>query len=245
VFDRFTRRSRTGRGNISRRLREEIYERDEYTCQFCQAQPGPEHLSIDHLDPIALGGLDEKTNYVTSCRKCNQMKAALPLSEFAKKIGIEIQALPVHGDPIIDNQTLPIEIRLLRKRIFDRIRVGELSVRGKSHQKKLEKAYRREFWQTPEGEALEAEFPSLPGQVRIMLPEIQTIAKSRNDYLLLLELAKSASTRNLIGTAIIGDQDVESALRAISEKTKDSALKKRIEQALKRFSGTKQDSKVI
>ena len=245
MFDRFTRRSRTGRGNISRRLREEIYERDEYTCQFCQAQPGPEHLSIDHLDPIALGGLDEKTNYVTSCRKCNQMKAALPLSEFAKKIGIEIQALPVHGDPIIDNQTLPIEIRLLRKRIFDRIRVGELSVRGKSHQKKLEKAYRREFWQTPEGEALEAEFPSLPGQVRIMLPEIQTIAKSRNDYLLLLELAKSASTRNLIGTAIIGDQDVESALRAISEKTKDSALKKRIEQALKRFSGTKQDSKVI
>jgi hypothetical protein len=235
LYDRFTRRSRTGRGKIPKHLREEVYNRDAYTCQFCGVQLGQEFLSIDHLIPIALGGIDEKTNYVTSCRTCNELKAALSLSEFAKRIRIDIHALPVHGDPVLNNSNLPVEIRLLRKLIFDRIRAGEITIGGKSYQKKLEKAYRREFWQTPEGKVLEAEFPTLPGQVRIMLPEIQAIANNRNDYLLLLELAKSASTRNLIGTVIVGDQDVEDALRALSDKTNDQSLKKRIAHAIKRF----------
>jgi HNH endonuclease len=235
MYDRFTRTSRIGRGKIRKDLREEIYRRDGYTCQFCGTKPRRERLSIDHLVPIALGGVDEKTNYVTSCQACNELKAALPLSEFVKQIRIDLEALPVHGDTIIDNLKLPIEIRLLRKRIFVRIRSGELKSSGKSYQKKLEKAYRREFWQTSEGKMLEAQFPNLPSQVRVMLPEIQTIANNQNDYLLLLELAKSAKTRNLIGSAISGGRDVEETVRALANKTTDEALKKRLEHALTRF----------
>jgi len=110
-----------------------------------------------------------------------------------------------------------------------------VSVTGKQAQRKVEKAYRIEFWQTPEGKALEAEFPSLPGHVRIMIPEIQTIAKTTREYLLLLELAKSAHTRNLIGAILTTDCNVEERLKILEAKTHDASLKKRIGQALTRF----------
>lgn len=232
--DRFTRTSRIGRGNIPRDMRESIYRRDSYTCQFCGLAFAPNNLTIDHLIPLSLGGLDEQTNYVTCCRACNQRKANQPLSDFARTINIDLEDLPVHGDPVIDNMALPIQIRLIRKRIFDKIRRGEVSVSGKQAQRKIEKIYRLEFWQTPEGKALEAEFPNLPGHVRIMIPEIQTIAKNTREYLLLLELAKSANTRNLIGAILTFECNVEERIKALEAKTKDISLKKRIGLALNR-----------
>ncbi len=233
--DRFTRHSRLGRGKIPREMRLEVFERDNFTCQFCGAELSSSLLTIDHLIPLSLGGLDEMTNYISCCSSCNQRKANFPLPEFAKTINISIDELPVHGDPIIDNLDLPIQIRLLRKRIFDKARIGELNIAGKSAQKKLEKTFRREFWQTSEGKSLEAEFVNLPGHVRIMIPEILTIAKTAREYLLLLELAKSANTRNLIGSILVAESDIEERLRSIEARTNDTALKVRVQHALKRY----------
>ena len=183
--------------------------------------------------PLALGGLDEITNYVTCCRSCNIAKADKPLEEFVQLVNVEVEDLPVHGDPIIDNDRLPIEIRIIRKRIFDRVRSGQLNAKGRSAQKKIEKEYRREFWKTPTGQELEAEEPSLPGQVRIAIPEIRTVAKTAREYLLLVELAKSANTRELIGTVLCAD--VEGRVRLIARTGKDVALKKRLNYAIRRF----------
>ena len=232
---RFTGRSRIGRGSIPRPMRDEIYSRDGYKCQFCLKETNPTELSIDHLVPLSLGGLDEITNYVTCCRACNSAKADQPLQEFARTINVHIENLPVHGDPVIDNQAIPIEIRMIRKRIFDRLRIGDLNATGRSAQKKIEKAYRREFWATPAGKALEAEEPSLPGQVRVVIPEIKTIAKTEREYLLLVELAKSAHTRELIGTILSPDVDIESRVRSMAQRQDNPALAKRLNHALRRF----------
>ncbi|MFC1874061.1 HNH endonuclease [Chloroflexota bacterium] len=233
--DRFTRRSRFGRHRIPPELREEVFNRDDFTCQYCGRKLPVSKLSIDHLVPVSGGGLDEIVNYVTSCLPCNQRKTNLPLVEFARTMQIPIEAIPVHGDPVIDNTKLPIQIRLLRKRIFDKIRTGEIRATGTGAQKKIEKHYRTEFWQTKDGKALETELPSLPGQARIMIPEIQTIAKNLREFLLLLELAKSANTRSLIGTVLTFDIDIESRVRSIMERTNDEPLRNRIMYALKRF----------
>jgi len=166
---------------------------------------------------------------------CNQSKADKPLAEFARSLGIEVERLPVHGDPVIDNADLPIEIRILRKRIYDHSRSKNRPIGGKSAQKKIEKQYRRAFWETPEGMALEDQFPDLPGQVRVMIPEIQTIAGDTASFVLLLELAKSAKTRNLIGTILTKDKDVVKIVEAMTAKTNDEQLKKRIQQAWQRF----------
>ena len=175
--DRFTHATRIGRGNIPKAVRQEIYKRDGFTCQFCGAQQPPKELTIDHLVPVSRGGHDEITNFLTACKPCDQRKADLSLEDFSAGLNIEVQELPVHGDPIIDNTNLPIQIRMLRKRIFDKYRKEELSLSGKQGQKKLEKAFRREFWLTEHGKKVEREFPSLPGHARVMIPEIKSIAK--------------------------------------------------------------------
>lgn len=232
---RFLVKAKTGRHEIPRKIKNEVYQRDSFTCQYCGVQPPTAQLTIDHLIPLSQGGLDEIFNYVTACKSCNQRKSNLPLELFAQSIKIDISALPVHGDPVIDNVALPMQIRLLRKKVYDKVRSREITISGRATPNKLEKAYRREFWKTPEGKALESEFPNLPGQVRIMIPEIRTVSKNLREYLLLVELAKSANTRTLVGSLLTHDCEVESRLADIQKKTKDLSLKKRIEQALTRF----------
>lgn len=234
-YDRFTRATRLGRGNIPKKLRHDVYKRDRWTCVFCGLVFPADELTIDHLIPLALGGTDDVTNYATSCRSCNQRKAAMSLTEFASMLSIPLDTLPVHGDPVIDNMTLPEPIRLLRKQIFVRSRSGELALTGKSAQKKLEKEFRRAFWATPEGKQLENDFVSLPGHARVMLPEIRGIASSKREFILLVELSKSANTRNLIGSVIEPGSDVEELVRRTERRTQDHALRKRLRQALTRF----------
>ena len=234
--DRFTHSTRTGRGNIPKTIRQEVYKRDGFACQFCGAQPHPRDLTIDHLVPVSRGGHDEITNYLTSCKACNQRKANLSLEEFSATLQLQIEELPVHGDPVIDNKALPIQIRLLRKRIFDRYRKEDLRLSGKSGQKKLELTYRREFLRTEQGQEIEKGFPFLPGHARIMIPEIQSIARSEREFLLLVELSKSANTRNLIGTLLTAEcEDIEERFRSAIGKTREPALAKRMLQALQRF----------
>ena len=233
--DRFTRRSRITRGSIPKRMRQEVYRRDGRVCVYCRAVCPAGKLTIDHMIPLALGGLDEIPNWATCCHACNERKAAQPLEEFLESLSMPAEELPVYGDPIIDNPAIPIQLRLLRRRIFDRIRRGELTVSGKDAQKKLEKAYRRELWQTADGKLLEAEFPNLPGQVRAAIPEIRSIAKSKREFLLLVELAKSARTRSLIGSALTGEIDVEARVRSLHERPNNPSMKKRLEQVIMRF----------
>jgi hypothetical protein len=191
-------------------------------------------LSIDHLVPVALGGLHEIRNYVTCCRSCNSRKRHTPLTEFAKKVNIRVQSLPIHGDPIIDNENLPIEIRLIRKRIFDNIRLGKADFKGKSAQQKIEKQYRTDIWDSDSGKAMIYKYPNLPGHARIMLPEIETIAKSVEDHVLLIELSKSANTRNLISTELNSAISITDFVNALLKKTKDASLQKRLQQAIVR-----------
>ncbi len=67
--------------NISPQLRNEILERDGFTCQRCGAGPGdPDpfnsarkvRLHIDHIIPISQGGTNDKSNLRVLCSACNQ-----------------------------------------------------------------------------------------------------------------------------------------------------------------------------
>lgn len=52
-----------------------ILKRDNFTCQYCGATPSDgAKLVIDHIYPVALGGKNEESNYVTACSKCNSAK---------------------------------------------------------------------------------------------------------------------------------------------------------------------------
>lgn len=62
----------TKRSPISKTLRFEIFQRDNFTCQYC-GKIGNEgaNLEIDHKVPHSRGGKDEFNNYITSCKDCN------------------------------------------------------------------------------------------------------------------------------------------------------------------------------
>jgi 5-methylcytosine-specific restriction endonuclease McrA len=51
-----------------------ILARDRETCQYCGAQPGRAHLTIDHVLPRSRGGQTTWDNVVTACRECNHRK---------------------------------------------------------------------------------------------------------------------------------------------------------------------------
>lgn len=75
-------RSRRGMAdNDWRKLRRQIFERDEFYCQYC----GSEHdLTCDHITPLVLGGTNEPTNLTTACRSCNSSKGDKTLEEWVR-----------------------------------------------------------------------------------------------------------------------------------------------------------------
>jgi 5-methylcytosine-specific restriction endonuclease McrA len=52
-----------------------VLARDRETCQYCGAQPGRAHLTIDHVLPRAQGGLTTWEIVVAACAACNHRKA--------------------------------------------------------------------------------------------------------------------------------------------------------------------------
>lgn len=60
--------------NKIRFCRENIYLRDQYTCQYCYEKFPTKELTLDHILPVSQGGGKDWTNITTACRACNQKK---------------------------------------------------------------------------------------------------------------------------------------------------------------------------
>lgn len=61
------------RRSLKQGVRTKVFERDEYTCQECGAR---KQLAVDHIHPVAKGGLTVLDNLRTLCRTCNSRKGA-------------------------------------------------------------------------------------------------------------------------------------------------------------------------
>jgi hypothetical protein len=72
------------RVSISKRLRFEIFKRDNFTCQYCGKTSPDVLLEVDHIKPLAGGGKNDILNLVTSCRDCNRGKGKTELSDNAE-----------------------------------------------------------------------------------------------------------------------------------------------------------------
>lgn len=69
------------RSPLSKKLRFEVFKRDNFTCQYCGAQPPKVVLEVDHIHPIAEGGSSEPENLITSCNLCNRGKGKRVLGD--------------------------------------------------------------------------------------------------------------------------------------------------------------------
>lgn len=61
-------------------IRQEVFKRDNYTCQYCGAKI--DNPDCDHLVPFSRGGRSILENLVTACPSCNRSKGAKSLEEW-------------------------------------------------------------------------------------------------------------------------------------------------------------------
>ncbi|MCX7016238.1 MAG: HNH endonuclease [Candidatus Sumerlaeota bacterium] len=66
--------------------RRNIFLRDAFTCQYCEARPPHGDLTIDHVVPRSRGGASSWDNVVVACMNCNTRKGGLTLEEAAMKL---------------------------------------------------------------------------------------------------------------------------------------------------------------
>jgi hypothetical protein len=62
---------------IPKRMRFEVLRRDGHTCLYCGSAAPDVKLTVDHVVPVALGGVTDPSNLVAACFDCNAGKAAM------------------------------------------------------------------------------------------------------------------------------------------------------------------------
>ena len=67
--------------SMSKRLRFNVFKRDDFQCQYCGRRSPDVILEVDHIVPRKEGGGDDIENLVTSCFECNRGKGSDPLSK--------------------------------------------------------------------------------------------------------------------------------------------------------------------
>ena len=71
-----------------KKIRERILRRDLWECYWC----GADANTVDHLVPVAKGGLDVDENLVAACKKCNYSKQDKLPDEFQlQRAGLFLQ----------------------------------------------------------------------------------------------------------------------------------------------------------
>jgi 5-methylcytosine-specific restriction endonuclease McrA len=67
-----------------------LFQRDDHMCMYCGGRFSGRHLSRDHVRPSSRGGLDQWSNVVTACLRCNNFKAG----RTPEAAGMELLAVP-------------------------------------------------------------------------------------------------------------------------------------------------------
>lgn len=100
--------------SISRKLRFEIFKRDNFTCGYCGQQPPEVILEIDHILPVSKGGDDDINNLLTSCFDCNRGKTNIKLDQITPQIKENLEVLKIKEEQIKEYRKY---VKNYRKRI--------------------------------------------------------------------------------------------------------------------------------
>ena len=65
----------SSRGSAWEVLRKRVLERDGWQCQYCGKMLEGSDATADHILAKENGGIDEMSNLVAACRKCNGEKS--------------------------------------------------------------------------------------------------------------------------------------------------------------------------
>ena len=77
------KKNKTKRVGLSKKIRYEVFKRDNFKCFYCGKKPSDEGvvLEVDHVLPVYEGGTNDIENLVTSCKDCNRGKGKTKLND--------------------------------------------------------------------------------------------------------------------------------------------------------------------
>ena len=88
-----------------------VYQRDDFRCQYCGSACAANALTYDHVVPRSAGGRTEWKNIVAACKPCNARKANKSCDDagmWPLRPPVIPRALP-HLGPRIDVSSMPPE----------------------------------------------------------------------------------------------------------------------------------------
>lgn len=106
----------SNRTSVSKRVRFEVFKRDQFTCQYCGATPPEIVLEIDHVDPVATGGTNDVDNLVTACFPCNRGKSDILLSVVPQSLANKAAEVAEREEQLAGYQSI---LRAKRERVED------------------------------------------------------------------------------------------------------------------------------
>lgn len=71
---------------MTKEIREAVYNKYNGRCAYCGREIAYEDMQVDHLISKVIGGADDLSNYMPSCRTCNHYKRDNSLEYFRKCI---------------------------------------------------------------------------------------------------------------------------------------------------------------
>jgi hypothetical protein len=69
---------------LSKKIRFEVFKRDDFKCQYCGKCAPDVILEVDHIRPKAEGGKNDIVNLITSCKECNIGKGKRKLDDISE-----------------------------------------------------------------------------------------------------------------------------------------------------------------
>lgn len=78
---------------MQKKLRFTVFQKDNFTCQYCGRKPPKVVLEVDHILPRAEHGTDEIENLITSCEDCNRGKGKMLLTKTPAKVRKNIKSI--------------------------------------------------------------------------------------------------------------------------------------------------------
>lgn len=69
--------------------RRNVYQRDDFTCQYCRRKFPKDKLTLDHVIPKSRGGKSSWVNVVTCCKRCNEDKGDRLLEELGWELPVQ------------------------------------------------------------------------------------------------------------------------------------------------------------
>jgi len=103
---------------LTKKIRFEVFKRDNFTCQYCGKTPPAITLEVDHIMPISKGGNDDINNLITSCFGCNRGKGSIELKRITPALENNLEVLKEKEKQLKEYLKTIKKIELIKQKMF-------------------------------------------------------------------------------------------------------------------------------